>query len=352
MGHRMFRRFTFILCIAVLFSCKGLKTNGPSLENINKVMVFFNYSTNEICLLDVDTGTMVNNYKIDFDIQQYTINKSGYTYKWHYNNDNSTIYLRENHVDDNNRENWSTKIYKIDMNPFELSEIFYSQKDYHNFFVNGAYLYLMSYREPSYGKPNKEQNYIVEYNLLDKSEIVINFNESLPENERICAPYFFITGNEIIMTGWVNVIALTKLYRFGRNSKRMEAIDDMVGSFSVYNNTILYEKNDVNVVVNDFTASIRHKGASLAVYDLVNKTKRILPHNVIAAYLDFIIVDEDKIIYTDKHETIENILSQFWIFPSSERYKNYYIAGITGNTKRLFFSSRDEIKILGVINKR
>jgi len=349
----MYRKFTFIVCIAILFSCKGLKTNSQSLENINKLMVFFNYTKNEICLLDVDTGSMISNYKIDFDIQQYTINKSGYSYKWHYNNDNSNIYLRENHIDYDNRGNWSTKIYQINMEPFALSEIFYSQKDYNNFFVNDIYLYLMSYREPSYGKPNKEQNYIVEYNLLDKNETIIDFNESLPENEQICAPDFYITENEIIMTGWVNRSSLTKLYQFDRKSKEMNVIDDKVGHFSVYNDTILYEKNDVDVVfADDFVTSIHYKGVSLAVYDLINKTRKIFPYDVIAAYLDFIFIDEDRIIYTDKHETIKNILSQFWIFPSSERYKNYYISSISENTRRLFFSSRDVIKILGVIDKK
>ena len=349
----MFKKFAFIVFIAILFSCKGLKTNNQSLENVNKIMVFFNYTTNEICLLDIDTGSMVNNYKIDFDIQQYTVNKFGYSYRWYYSNDNSNIYLMENHIDYNNRENWSTKIYQININPFELSEIFYSQKDYNDFFVNDFYLYLMSYIEPSNGKPNKEQNYIVEYNLYWGNEIIINFNESLPENERICAPRCYITENEIIMTGWVNEIAFENLYRFDKKSKKMEAIDDMVGRFSVYNGTILYEKNDIDVVfVNDFVTTKHHKGVNLAVYDLINKTKRILPHDVNAAYLDFIIVDEDKMIYTNKHETIKNILSKFWIFPSRERYKNYYISSISENTQRFFFSSRDEIKILGVINKK
>jgi len=73
----------------------------------------------------------------------------------------------------------------------KFSEIYYTDKYLYKICIIGNDLYLMSYVEPSYGIMNKEKNYIILYNFMDKTEKIINFNESLSENDKICAHYFW-----------------------------------------------------------------------------------------------------------------------------------------------------------------
>ena len=332
---------TPILIIATLPQCKGFRSDNPSLMDLNKSMIFFNYTTNEICLLDIDTGVVGKKYKLAFNVHKYNFNK------WYYSNGDAYIYLLER------RRDSGTKIYKIGIDTFELSEIYRTKKYFHNFCINNNYLYLMSYVEPSNQNPNKEQNYILEHNLLSGSEKIIDFNKSLPKDERICSPDFFVHENRIIMTGWVKEHALKKLYQYDIKSKKINVIDEKAGYFSIFDDIILYTKNNVDVVfVNDFVTTIRWKGASLAIYDIKNNTSKVLPYKVNTAYLDFLTINKSVMIYTNEHKTIQTLINRFWLFPIKRRYKDYYIAEINGNDQRLFFSSADTIKILGVIDNK
>ena len=346
----MSRKIIFLLFGIIIFSCKNMQNYNSEFIDINKYMVYFNYTTKEICLLDIDTGYIGKRFKINFDIQQYTINKFGYVYKWYKNGAN--IYLMERYVNRNDIKNSNTKIYKIDMENLKLTEIFYSEKRFYNFCIEDNYLYLMSYVEPSNDKLNKELNYITLHNLLDGNETIINFNELLLEDEQICSPDFLVNENRIIMTGWIDIIQLKKLYKYDLEAKTIDVIDDKVTLFSIFNDTILYIRNNVNVVfADDFVTTVDYKGICLVTYDLKNNIITELPYQVNTGYLDFSIVDDNIMIYTDERKTVKSFFNKFWIFPSRERNKNYWISNINRNNRKLFFSSRDEIGILGIMDK-
>ncbi|MDR1858273.1 MAG: hypothetical protein LBQ69_02250 [Treponema sp.] len=211
----MIKKISFVLCvIAIIFSCKGAQTNNQLLENINKTMVYFNYTKNEICLLDIDTGAVIKSHKLDFDVQQYGVDKYGYRSKWYYSNGDRNIYLMRSYIDWNNHSNNNIRISKIDIETFEVSEIFYSTEDFHNFCVLDDYLYLLSHAEPSTGQSNPEINYIVKYNLLDETQEIIDFNKLLSKDEQIYAHDFYVAENAIILNGWYGKLQLKNIYQY------------------------------------------------------------------------------------------------------------------------------------------
>jgi len=335
----MDKKLIFLLIIISLFSCKNTQNKDAAFAEFDKYIVYFNYSTKEICLFDTESGNIDKKYQLNIDgIQRYVINKHGFTYKWYYNNDDTNAYLMEVYSV-GNRENRYTRIYKVDIERFEISEIYYSDKDLNNICIIGNDLYLMSYVEPSYKIMNKEKNYIVLYNFMDKTEKIINFNESLAENDKICVPYFRVSGNKIIMTGWIDKIFQIKLYEYDMETKIVNIIADEVNTFSFFiiNNTVIYNTG-------------RNK-ICLKVYDLIGNTYKKLPE-IKKTYRNYFVVDEDIIIYALENETMKSFLNKFWIFPSSEIDENYYIAEIKGKNRNLLFNNKNGIQILGVMNKK
>jgi len=336
----MNQKLIFLLSIISLFSCKSHYNTDATFAEFDKYIVYFNYSTSEICLFDIETNNIDKKYQLNIDsIQRYIINKNGFTYKWFYNNYDTNVYLIEGYAK-GGLENRYTRIYKIDMEHFGISEIYYTDKDIHNICIIGNDLYLMSYVEPSYGTMNnKEKNYIILYNFMNKTEKIINFNESLSENDKICAPYFRVSGNKIIMTGWIDWKKMfqKKLYEYDMETKIINIIADGVNTFFINNDTVIYN-------------TTRNK-IGLAVYDLIKNTYKILPE-VKVTYLDYFVVDENIIIYALENKTIKSFLNNFWIFPSSEIDENYYISEIKTGKKKLLFNNKNAIEILGVMNKK
>jgi hypothetical protein len=332
------KKLIFLLLIISLFSCKNTQHEDTAFAEFDKYIVYFNYSTGEICLFDIESGNIDKKYQLNIDgIQRYVINKHGFSYKWYYNNDDTNAYLREVYSE-GNIENRYTRIYKIDMEHFGISEIYYSDKYLNNICIIDDDLYLMSYVEPSYGIMNKEKNYIVLYNFTDKTEKIINFNESLAENDKICAPYFRVSGNKIIMIGWIDKIFQLKLYEYDMETKTVNIIADEVNGFSFFinNDTVIYNTGQ--------------NKKWLVVYNLIGNTYKILLKSK-EIYRDYFVVDENIIIYALENETMKSFLNKFWIFPGSKIDENYYIAEIKGKNRNLLFNNKNVIEILGVMNK-
>lgn len=336
-----------LLYLVTLFSCKDLQGGSKSLENINKFMLFFNYDTNELCLLDIDTGLIETNYKINFYVQKYVVDKFDYTSRWYYSYADKNLYLLRNHIDWNDSSNIDTRIYKIDIETFELSEIYYSNKN--KFYslcvsVTDDYLYLLSYVEPSSnGKSNKEKNYIVKYNFQNNSEEAVYFNKLLPEDKQVYAPYFHVLDDEIILYGWSGegYRIERNLYKYDMSTEMMYVLDENVFSFSIFNDKIMYRKKDIEADNTNFM-----------FYDLKNNIKINLQDKINSVHLDDLLVDENIMIFSREHKTIRTIIDKFWIFPSNKILKDYYIADISGNAQKKFFKSRDQIDIFGIINKK
>jgi hypothetical protein len=339
----MLKKIIFSLFVIALFLCVSFQNNS-AFAKINKYMVYFNYDTKEICLLDIESGKIEKKHKMNLNIQQYTINRLGFTYKWHYNNGDANIYLMENYAG-GNLENRNSKIYKINMESFDVSEIFFSENSFHNFCIYGSYLYLLRYVEESQGKSNIEKNYIVLHNLTNGNETIINFNQSLMKNEQIYIPDFQVSGNKIVMQSYNSFNRPRKLYFYDIKNQTSKLIDGMLGmpQFSLYADTVLYRRD-----MNSNSSKKEDRSYDLVIYDLENDMYKTLPYKVFAA--DLQIVDENTMIYTEGRKTLKSFLSQFWIF-TVRGHKNYYIADMHRNKKKLLFHSEDEIKILGVTNK-
>ena len=345
----MFGKTALVLSIITIFSCKGVQTNNQLLKDINKTMVYFNYTKNEICLLDIDTGTVVKRHKLDFDVYQYIIDKYGYKSEWYYSNGDKNIYLMRAYKDWDYSANNNMRIYRINIETFEMSEIFYTTEYFHDFCVFDGFLYLLSYVEPATGQSNLEKNYIVKYNLLDETREIINFNKSLPENEQIYAHDFYITENTIILNGWYRILQLKNLYKYNLATEAISIIDENVVGFSIIEDKILYRKNDIKLDYSNGFESINYIDSKLVLNDLTNNTTIVLPDTINADILAYFLIKKDVMIFIREHTTIKTLINKFWLFPNYDNIlRDYYIADIHGNEQKIFFQSNDSIGILGV----
>jgi hypothetical protein len=295
----------------------------------------------------MDTGNIIKKNKMDKNIENRFINDDDFSYLWFYDTFSKYLYLKE--ID--YRQN--TKIYKIDIETFELSEVFSSSTFFHAFFVNGNDLYLMNNIHDFDNNENRENIYILKRNLLNGVETIINFNETLQKNEQINPYKFFITENKLIMLGHINNIALRKIYQYDMESKIFETIDYYVAfNYAYFKYLILYEKfiaeekfDDDGVVI-----GLDTYGSNLIIYNLNNNNTITLPYEI--GITDYIIVDENIIIYTDEDKTTKNTVSDLHLlYRDKDKLINFYVASINKNKKKMFFSCRDELEILGIMDE-
>ena len=345
----MLGKISLVLSIITIFSCKGVQANNQLLKDINKIMVYFNYSNNEICLLDIGTGKMLKSHKLDFHVQQYGIDKYDYGSVWYYSNGDENIYLMRGYKDWNDRSNNNTKIYRINIETFETSEIFYSTEDFNNFCVLDSHLYLLSYVEPSSGRSNIERNFIVKYDLSNDAQEFIYFNKLLSESEQIYAPDFYITENTIILNGWHRILQFKNLYKYNLATEAISIIDENVVGFSIIEDKILYRKNDIKLDYSNGFESINYIDSKLVLNDLTNDTTIVLPDTINTDILAYFLIKKDVMIFTREHTTIKTLINKYWLFPNYDNIlRDYYIADIHGNEQKIFFQSNDSIGILGV----
>ena len=283
------KKIIIILFLAVLFSCKTLEKN--EFKNINKYLIYYNYNTNKICLFNLQTGNIDKNYRIEMDILKGgALNKQGFAYEWFYKENDNNIYLMEG-----SRSKSIIGIYKINIDNFEISQTFKTDLWYSGFFIEDNNLYLLRFIEPSNGKLNYEQNYIVLYNLLNKEKTIINFNELLPEDEKVRASYFSIYENKILFAGY-RKIYFRKLFLYDITEKTTAKIDEYVDyDFSINKDIILYKKWDVE----EITDGVRILDTNFYVYNLRDNSCKILPYK--GAFFNYLIIDEKTIIYTDRY---------------------------------------------------
>lgn len=324
------QRKMILLFFIILSSCANIQRNNTILK---KHLIYFNYTTQELCQFDTESGLLNNRFNIDFDIRRFNRNKHGCLYRWYCNDKN--IYLMENYVDEENMENSYIKIFCIDMDFPELTEIFYIKEIFENFCIVGDSLYLMSYVGPSRDNTNKEKNYIISYNLSNGHKLVVNFNESLSEKDKLYASAFRVNENNIVMNGWNRIIMSRYLYLYNMETKMIKIIDNSPGSFFIAKNNILYIKMEVDEdSVSELITTFHYYGnKGLAVYDF-NKKNKVLLYEINPDYHEILIVNEDTIVYIDGYR----------------KNKNYYIENLNKKDRKLLFSSRDNIVFLGTRN--
>lgn len=344
----MLRKIVFVLCINFLFSCSGKLS-----ENTNKYMVFFNYAENEICLFDMDTGNIEKKLKIDFDLQEY--HEKGYTYRssFKYFGDNENVYLLRGYSDWDNESNSYTKIFKINFESFEITEFYYAEEYFHEYFVTGNFLYKMNCINLFDDKIKRDKSYIIKCNIFSGTEELIEFNNYLSEDGQINIYdnnfnyNLFVVDNIMILNGWNDMFQMSKLYRYDMTREIINLIDEDVIYFSILNNKILYKKNYIERNHN----SVIYTDQRYIIYDLNEETKMILPDKFIS---DCLLVDKNKIIFSTVHLTIKRIFEEAFLSHShaDEDFLDYYISDLEGTVKRRLFSSRDPIVIIGVMDKR
>jgi hypothetical protein len=336
----MFKKMILVFFAITLFSCKNVQNRGNSffgVNEINKYLVYYNYDTKEICLFDMELDLIEKKYQIDFDIKQFRVDSSGFLYEFFYKENDKSIYL----LGKNNTDK-ITKVYKINIDDFNITQIFYSENYYNKIFVNDNVLYLNNYVVPSREKLNKEQNYLISHNLLTGEETIINFNGLLPDDEQICVSSFFISENRIILTGWHKIIMLNDLFQYDLSENTVNVIDRNVTGFSIINDTILYKKSNVDISTSHkYFTNISQHGTFLFVYDFKDKNYIQLPYYKKLGFMvmQIAIIDENKIIFSDEQRV------------RNTPYANYYIANIFENKKKILFSSSESIDILGIMDK-
>jgi hypothetical protein len=333
-----------IFFIVTLLSCKSLQNKDSDIRVVDKYLLYFNYTTQEICLLNLETNSIDKAYKIEFDVLEGgAINDLGFSYQWFYKENTPYVYLME-------KSHGITKIYKISIVNFDIIEIFRANSYYFNLFVDNNNLYLMNFTEFSNGKSNMEQNYIVLYNFLNRDEKIINFNKLLPENEQVYAPNFFINEGRIIFIGYKH-IAFKTLFIYDMVKNTVNILDEPVDNFSIVNNTILYTKENAELIHDGFNTIVKYYNSYFSVYNLENKTYKILSYQKDVAYHAFLIIDEDTFVYKELQKSETDIFDINSLSPTNKLGGNFYIANINRNKRKLLFSTRDDLILLGVINK-
>ncbi|MCL2801196.1 MAG: hypothetical protein FWD28_05520 [Treponema sp.] len=345
------QKIIFILVfVFAVTACKDI-------SSINKHLIYFNYNTNEICIMDIKTGNIEKKHRLKMEILRGGgINNQGFSYKWHYKNNDINVYLME--------KSWSssgrlTTIYKINIDDFNITEIFKTNTPhranlfYFNFFINDNELFLTNLIEQSNQGHNKEFNYIILYNLLTKDETIINFNILLPEEDQIYASDIFVYNDSIIFTGYRDNydIIQKRLFRYDITENLIYLIDEHVRNFSIINNLLLYDKyNKVEINIDqDFVKTIVLDDINLNIYNLEDNTYSILPYNE-NYYFDYLNIDNNRIIYSDWYIS-EPPLYSIGLPYIDNRQVNYYIAAINKYEKKLLFSSPDRLLLLGVLDK-
>ena len=333
--------FLIPIIIIFCFSCEG--------KNKNKAMLYFDYTTNELRLVNIKTGQITNKTKMNLNITPGYINDDGLSYKWFYDPAGKYLYLKEINSGQN------TKIYKIDIETFELSEIFSSEMFFHAIFVENDNLYLMNYIHGFDENPSKGNIFLFKHDLLSGHETVIDFNEALPQNEKINPHHFFIFDDKLIIVGRINNGALRKIFRYDIKLKTIDIIDSYI-DFGVrnLNNFILYERLIADEIFKDsIIIGLTVYGRDLVFYDLINKNKTILPYQV-EAYQDYIIVDQNTIIYSKEDDFTKKqnrlINDEYISYYDRGHLINFYLAEVNKNKEQKIFSVYGVLEILGIID--
>jgi hypothetical protein len=322
-------------------SCLHLQNNDTELRNVNKYLIYYNHNTNEICFFDIDTGNISKNYEIGFEILfGGAINSLGFSHTWFHRENDKNLYLLE-------RSRRISRIFRINLENWDLTEILQTNTSYYKLSIDEDNIYLLNYVESTTGSSNKDQNHIISHNTTTGIESIINFNRLLPESEQVYATKFYVHEAGIVFIGYVNIneIFFKNIYLYNSVNNTLKVIDKYVNRFSIFDTMILYDKNDLEISIDDdLNKTATLFGTQLYIYNLENNTYIILP-NYAFYYFDFLIVDQSTIIYVDinQNKTID--------FKTNKIFINYYLASINENKNELMFSSFDEITLLGVLKK-
>jgi hypothetical protein len=315
----------------LFFNCvKNSQTYEILSEKVGINVLFYDYSNNELLVLDIDKNEIVKNIKINEKLE--------WTDRWFY--DGNIYYM------DSGRH--YTNIYKIEENG-NLIKIFEYGQWFYDFNIIDDNLYLLSYIEPSYEISNIEKNYIVKYNFDTKEETIIDFNNNL--SRKMYVPRFkVLDDNAILLNSNASYISNlndgnitfskgfgyeSNLYMYKVVEDKIELISEQINGFSVFGNSILIGGSG--------------EYRNFTVKDIINRNEKVLPYKYEYSFSNFFYISHDYIIYADAHE--KKPLIELSLFPIVRTETDYFLATTTENKKKIiYFSKKKSIKILGSYN--
>jgi hypothetical protein len=300
------------MCIALFCLLSACSTGQRMLKNDVKnnamAMIFFDYAKNELSTVDIATRKIQKRMEIPFVVD-------GYYAKWFYFN--TRVYLL-----------YYTHLYEIDINTEEMNEIYKPSKIYDNFYIVDGIAYLQK------NVPHDDTE-LLKYNIVTQEEELIYIEDAMA--------YEFIaasSGNEIIIHGSDRGTYLLFLYDITTGLR--SDIDYSVGRlYSLADDTILYSVYD-NSNYNSLNIS-----RELRTYNLITKERKMLPYKLETGAYDYYLFSDDKLILTQTH------LPSLYVTMLSNFVKirvYYYVANVDKKTKIRFYSTKNEIDIIGIID--
>lgn len=342
----MAKKLIFILFVLIIpvALCAG--------ERYNKSLLFFNYTTNELCLLNIDTGIITKRLKMDLNITQLYISDEGFSFRWFFDNIGNNLFLRK--ID--RRRN--TKVYKIDIETFKLTEVFNSETFFSNIFARDNNLYLMNYISSFQRAGNKEDIFILKHDLSNQNETIINFNKTLPKDKQLYVRNFFVKDNKILMFGFIDNSALSKLYLYDMVLGTIDVLDYYVSFGIRYSNgLVLYMRRITSEIFEEnILVGLMVYGHELVFYNFGTNKKTVLPYEI-SPLQDFIILDQNTIIFSKEDESTKPYFDPTrdiytWVsWRDRKRLMNFYIANVNQNNKKRLFSSYDRLEMIGIVNE-
>jgi hypothetical protein len=297
------------ICIALvcLFSAcsTGQKMLKNDVENNAMAMIFFDYEKNELLRADIATRKIQKRMEIPFRV-------NGFYAKWFYFN-NRVYFL------------YRTHLYEIDIDAEEIKEIYKPAKSYDNFYIADNIAYLQK------NLPHDNVEFL-KYNMITHEEELIRMEETWIYKFIVISP-----GNEILIHG--SNKGSRSLFLYDITTGLRSDIDyDIVRLHSLAGDTVLY-----SVYTSSGNIFSLEPSRELRTYNLITKERKKPPYKLKKRAYDYYLFSEDKFILSQTHLPYADILSDF-----IRIRLYYYAANVDEKTKIKFYSTKNEIDIIGI----
>jgi hypothetical protein len=298
----------YIAIFCLLSACStGQKMLKSDLMNNKLVMVFFDYTKNELSTVNIATRKIQKRMEMPFMVDYHA--------KWFYYN--NKVYLL-----------YYTHLYEIIINTEEINEIYTPSTTYDNLYIVDNIVYLQ--KDVPYDDAD-----LLKYNMATHEEELVYINDTRVDK-------FIITsaGNEMLIAG-SDRGSWGLLFSYNIETGIRSDIDfNGARLYSLAGDTVLYSVRNNNNNELKFDRELR-------TYNLITKERKRLFYEMENGAYNYYLFSEDKLILTQTHlqSLYVDIMSNFI------RIKvDYYMANVDNKTKIKFYSSKNTIGIIGVMN--
>jgi uncharacterized protein YcfL len=300
---------TIIVLFCLLSACStGQKMLKDDLKNNKMVMVFFDYTKNELSTIDIAARKIQKRMEMPFMVDYHA--------KWFYYN--NKVYLL-----------YYTHLYEININAEEINEIYQTSTTYDNLDIVGDIVYLQ--KDVPYDDTD-----LLKYNMATHEEELVYIKDTRVNK-------FVVTSadTEILIEG-SDRGSWGLLFSYNLETGLRSDIDfNAARLYSLAGDTVLYSVRNNNNNELKFNRELR-------TYNFITKERKRLPYEMENGAYNYYLFSEDKLILTQTHlqSLYVDILSDF-----INIRVDYYVANVDNKTKIKFYSSKNEIEIIGIINE-